>query len=86
MLAGAIDKAAFSVFEPLNSCPDKYIFTHISAEVKVTVQALWSRMLRILYGFGTSLRNIISLKFNALVRGHNFSPICFIYRYITKDK
>lgn len=39
-LAGVIYIAAFSVFEALNSCPDKYIFTHISAEIKVTAQAL----------------------------------------------
>lgn len=39
-LATVIYIAAFSAFVPLNSCLDKCIFTHVSAEINVIAQTL----------------------------------------------
>lgn len=38
-LAKLIYAAASSALEPLNGCPDEYVFTYESAEVKVTAHA-----------------------------------------------
>lgn len=94
-LAKLIYAAASSALELLNGCPDEYVFTYESAEVKVTAHAFWCRIntVRILYRLGTF---IWKFKFLYITLG-DFSPICFIeifffflplsqYNHITKVK